>query len=438
MKKTIISIFLLLNIIISQNCGAIEDSVRKVDLQQAINVAVENNLDLMTSKLNINIAQNAIKQANRLNNPSINTFFNYGAAGWSEPQQIGASELIEIGKRGPRKQLAKANLELVNRYVKFNKFKLKMDVREAYVKLVAAKSILYTLKQQQSLQENLLSIAKKRYKANLVPEIDVIQAEIALNQMITQVNSADVDVKTALNNFNKVINDKNKIVYDSVDKIFAEENNFEELLTPDPQREMPTFDEIDERALANRFDIKIAKNQVDIAHKNLIVVARQRVPDIEIIGGWLYQKANHTDDNRFNGGAYAGANLVNIPLFYNYSPEIKNAKLALEQANLNYTSVENKALIDLHSAYDRFLTARVNLNHYEKKILTDSEELINVSTKSYETGKSDITSLIVMKQSYRSIIIGYTQALAEYYNSWTNFLREVNDQEFDLYVDEDL
>ena len=166
MKKTIISIFLLLNIIISQNCGAIEDSVRKVDLQQAINVAVENNLDLMTSKLNINIAQNAIKQANRLNNPSINTFFNYGAAGWSEPQQIGASELIEIGKRGPRKQLAKANLELVNEYVKFNKFKLKMDVREAYVKLVAAKSILYTLKQQQSLQENLLSIAKKRYKAN--------------------------------------------------------------------------------------------------------------------------------------------------------------------------------------------------------------------------------------------------------------------------------
>ena len=78
---------------------------------------------------------------------SINTFFNFGAAGWSEPQQIGASELIEIGKRGPRKQLAKANLELVNEYVKFNKFKLKMDVREAYVKLVAAKSILHTLKQ---------------------------------------------------------------------------------------------------------------------------------------------------------------------------------------------------------------------------------------------------------------------------------------------------
>ena len=102
---------------------------------------------------------------------------------------------------------------------------------------------------------------------------------------------------------------------------------------------------------------------------------------------------------------------------------------------MNYESVKNKATIDLQSAYNKFLTARANLNHYEKKILTDSEELISVSTKSYEEGKSDITALIVMKQSYRSIIIGYTQALAEYYNSWTNFLREVNDPEFDLYED---
>ena len=105
------------------------EEIKKVDLQQAINIAVENNIDLQTSKLDIDIAKNNIKQANRLNNPNINTFFNLGAAGWSEPQQIGASELIEIGKRGPRKNLAKANLELIKENIQYNKFKLKMDVR---------------------------------------------------------------------------------------------------------------------------------------------------------------------------------------------------------------------------------------------------------------------------------------------------------------------
>lgn len=435
MKKVLLIILAYL-LFLPSCCLAIED-INKVNLQQAINIAVENNIDLQSAKLNIDIAKNQIKTANRLNNPDINTFYNLGAAGWSEPQQIGASELIEIGKRSARKNLAKANLELINESVRYTKFKLKMDVREAYVKLVAAKSVLYTLKQQQDLQENLLHIAQKRYKANLVPEIDVIQAQIALNQMITQVNSAEVNVKTEFNNFNKVINDKEGKVYDTVDKIFAEENNFEELLTPEPQMDVPTFEEIDERALANRFDIKLAANQIEVARKNLIVVARKRIPDIELVGGWMYQRANHTDDNRFNSGAYVGANIVNIPLFYNYSPEIKNAKLELDQAIMNYNSTKNKALIDLHSAYSKFLTARTNLNDYEKKIVIDSEELINVSAKSYEQGKSDITSLIVMKKSYQSIILGYTQAIENYYNSWTDFLREVNSQEFDLYADDE-
>ena len=83
------------------------------------------------------------------------------------------------------------------------------------------------------------------------------------------------------------------------------------------------------------------------------------------------------------------------------------------------------------------MTARDNLNCYEKNILTSSQKLIESSIKSYESGKTDLTALIVMKQSYKSIIVGYTYALAEYYNSWTNFLREVNDESFDLYDDID-
>lgn len=39
-----------------------------------------------------------------------------------------------------------------------------MDVREAYINLVEAKSILDTLEQQEELQEELLKIAKVRVK----------------------------------------------------------------------------------------------------------------------------------------------------------------------------------------------------------------------------------------------------------------------------------
>lgn len=410
---------------------AVQD-VKKVYLNQAIDAALENNIDLQAAKLERNIAKNNIKTANRLQNPSFDAFYFLGAAGNSEPKQLGVSENIEIAKRKARKNLAESNLKLVEKNIDYTIFDLKMDVREAYINLVEAKSILDTLEQQEELQEELLKIAKVRVKNHNAPDIDVIQAEIALNQMITQVNSARVNVKKALSDFNKVINNPDNIVYDSMDNIFSEENNFQEMMTPPPNFDFPSFDEIVQNAIRNRYDIQIAKQEIDVAEKNLTVTARQRIPDIQLTGGYAYQVGSYTDSGNFNNGAYAGASLVNIPLFYNYSPEIQNAALKLKQAELKYESSKNRAVKDVSAAYDRFLTAVDNLNHYEKKIITGSEELIETSKNSYEAGKSDITSLIVMKQSYKSIIIGYTQALAEYYNSWTNFLREVNDEKFTL------
>lgn len=410
---------------------AVQD-VKKVYLNQAIDAALENNIDLQAAKLERNIAKNNIKTANRLQNPSFDAFYFLGAAGNSEPKQLGVSENIEIAKRKARKNLAESNLKLVEKNIDYTIFDLKMDVREAYINLVEAKSILDTLEQQEELQEELLKIAKIRVKNHNAPDIDVIQAEIALNQMITQVNSARVNVKKALSDFNKVINNPDNIVYDSMDNIFSEENNFQEMMTPPPNFDFPSFDEIVQNAIRNRYDIQIAKQEIDVAEKNLTVTARQRIPDIQLTGGYAYQVGSYTDSGNFNNGAYAGASLVNIPLFYNYSPEIQNAALKLKQAELKYESSKNRAVKDVNAAYDRFLTAADNLNHYEKKIITGSEELIETSKNSYEAGKSDITSLIVMKQSYKSIIIGYTQALAEYYNSWTNFLREVNDEKFTL------
>lgn len=425
MKKILSIIFILF---IGQITFA-ENSVQKVTLNEAIDIAVKNNIDFQANKLDTEIAKNNIKTANRLQNPDFDVFYNFGSAGKGNPQLFGLTETIEIAKRGARKKLAKANYELAKENLKYYEFDLKMDVREAYINLVASKSILKSLQEQQKLLQELLAIAKKRYQAGAAPEMDVIQAEIALNQMTTQVNTAKVNVKSATFEFNKTINPKDKtyLQFDSTDNVFKD--NFIDLATPTPTSQMPNFDSIAEDSIKNRFDIKIAKHQIDIAEKNLKLVARQRIPDLEIQGGYGYQSKGMSDDGRFKSGAYAGASLVNLPILYAYRPEIKNAKLEVEKAELNYISTQNKALKDLNNAYEKFVTAQMNLNYYNDKLLKNSAEMIRVSKRSYEVGKSNLTTLIVMEQSYKSIIIGYTYALADYYNCWIDFLREVNQEE---------
>ena len=408
--------------------------IKKISLQKALDIAVENNIDYQASKMDIGIAENKVKASNRLQNPQVNSFFNIGDIGRGNPQTAGLSETVEIAKRDARKKLAMANLELTRQNLDYIKFDLKMDVREAYVNLVLAKEILLVLESRQRLLQDLLEIAKKRVAAGEVEEVDVIQTEIALNQLVIQVNTQKANVKSAMFDFNKAINIKNEgsIKYDALDDNFSDKDDFIALLSPKPRDKLPPFELIMESSLKNRYDIKIAKQQIDVARKNLVYVTRQRVPDIELMGGYGFMTKGMSETGAYMNGAYAGANIVNIPLFYTFKPEIQNAKMQVDQAELKYTSVENKAINDLHSAYEKFLTAKLNLNYYNDNLLKNSNELIKVAKKNYAQGKSSLTTLIVMEQSYRSIVAGYTYALADYYNCWIDFLREVNVENFDL------
>ena len=431
MKKILLLAFLIL--ITNLSCLAIVDRT-KISIQEAVEIASQNNLDIQASRLNLKISENSIKEANRLENPQVGAFFDIGKAGKGNPQQIGLIQVIELGKRGPRKALAQSNQELTQKNIEYLERDLRMDVREAYTNLLAKKAVLTTRMQQEDILKGMLEFAKERYKTKKVSEIDVLQAQLQVNQITTEVNSAKYDVKTALYEFNKVINCPDGF-YDTIDDHFT--TDYEPLLIPKPSAKMPDFETIANKAINNRVDIKIALQEIEVAEKELLVVLRKKVPDLELIGGYSYQSRGMSDDGSFKHGAFAGFNFLNIPLFYSYAPEINNAKLKLEQAHLNYASVENKAENDLKKAYEKFLTAQTNLNYYNEELLSSSEDLIKASRKSYKEGKIDLTTLITMEESYRMIIIAHTYATADYYNAWNYFVREVNNENFKTITEEE-
>ena len=196
---------------------------------------------------------------------------------------------------------------------------------------------------------------------------------------------------------------------------------------------MPDFETISNDAINNRYDIKIALQQIEVAEKELLVVLRKKVPDFELGAGYSYRNKFQSDSEDFKHGLFAQASIVNIPLLYRFKPEIEAAKLKLEQAHLNYASVENKALNELKKAYEKFLIAQLRLKNYNEQLIVNSEELINESRTSYYIeDKTDLTTLISMEESYRMISVAYTEALADYYNAWNAFIREVNNENFTI------
>ena len=419
--------FIISLILISFSLCVYAGEYKPVDLKTAIDIAEKNNLDIKSAQMDVDIAKNEIKIANRLQNPSLDTAWNFGKAGKGNPNQIGLSQTIELFKRDSRKKLAKANYKLTTENFEYQKFNLKMDVAEAYVKLIVAKAILKKYEHQQKFLEDLLEISNRNNAGK--SDLDTMEARIALNQMIAEVNNAKTDAKTTRIEFNKIINSPDS-KYDAPDMDLSKSNIIAGINIPQADTELPSFRSIEDSVIKNRYDIKIAQNEIKKAEKNLLVTGRQRVPDIELSGGYGYQTVGLSDDNHYKSGAYLAANLVNIPILYNYRPEIKNAELEVEKAKLNYTSTVNKAKKEIEIAYEKFVTAKLNLENYNDKILKDSEDLFSMFEKKYKSENVDFATLAAVEESYQDLVVGYSNALSDYYISWIEFLRELNTEEF--------
>ena len=420
MKKIILTT--LVFSLFSQSCWAILDE-HKISIQEAIQKVLETNPQIQMLEMDVEISKNKTKTANRLQNPSIDVLKSMGDAIETEPQIIGGSYKFELFKRGKRKQLAKSQEVVVINQSKFSKYDLILEVRKAYIDLLLKKSILNIVREQEKLARELYESMQKDLKAGKIPQTEVLQAKIALNRTIMTVNNAKSNVIFSQNRFNTVMNTSD-INYDTKeDKL---NGNYHDLMTIEPTDNMLDFNGIKTFALKQRYDLQKARQEVISAQKNLEVIKSQLIPDVEIQAGYGYKTSSKSDSGSFESGAYVGASLVNIPIFYQYKPEIKNAKLEIEKAQLKYKDVEIDALRNITDAWEKFVITRENLNFYNDELLSNSKELLDASIKGLAKKEIDLTAFLVTKKTYFDLMLEYQQALADYYISYAELVKEMN------------
>lgn len=424
MKKFLAVLFLILT---ANACFAIQEE-QKIDLKGAIDVALQTNPQIKLSKLDIDIARNNIFVADRLQNPSIHTFQNIPKAGVGNPQQIGLDYTIEILKRGKRKETAKTYSLAAIDSQKFLEYSLITDVKKSYINLLVKKSHLQILKEQEVLCKELYERMEEEVEKGNMPETEAIQAKIVLNRAIMYSNIARSEVISAQNYFNSVMNTSN-INYDTKEDTLPVD--YKTLMTVSPTDNSINFSDIKNYALLHRYDLLAAKKEVQAAKNKLEAVKSQRIPDIELTGGYAYQTKGMSGDGHFQSGGYIGASLINIPLLYNYSPEIENARIEIEKAELRYKDIEIDAIRNLTDAWEKFVIARTNLNFYNNELLNNSQELMSSSRKSLHNKEIDLTTFLVSKKLYLELILGYQDTLGEYYTSFAELLKEINANSLD-------
>ena len=416
MKKILTLIVIIFAIVAPVNAEVV-----RISADEAVQLALENNLTLQSKRKEVDILKQEVKMANALKNPQLQANILTGSISKANSSQAGVALPIEISKRGVRKKSAIAKLNRIEDQIRQEELNLKIDVMSAYFDVVYMKTVVAILKQREELFKEMEIVANSKPKNSLNYEIEKLQSDMKHKKQIILLNKAKADLLCAQFHLNEVLNLKNanSVMYDARETSLFQEHI--SLLAID----IPEYQKIEDIAMKYSYSIKISNDNIAISKAELTQAKHLVIPDLTVAGGYAYSSDGKTQGS-FIGGS------IDMPLLYTYRPEVNRAKIILERAKIDRVSFENQLKFALKQDYNKFKYAKENMNYY-KEILQDSETILQMSRDRYAKGQTVLLNVFIIENSHKDILNEYIDAMQIYYRAYLELMHNVG---HDLLLDE--
>ena len=419
MKKFLFTLFFI--IISITNVRA---NVVNTDLDNIIDIGLRENYDLKMKRMELKAVEKDIKIANRLKNPEIQSNVVVGNVALGNCSQAGVSLPIEVLKRGVRKRVAQEEFSIKQTELKQAEHNLKLQIMQAYFDILYAKSVCKIQEERLKLFKSLVKITtdKPKYPSY---EIDNLKADIQYAQQQIEVNRAKANLLAKQFELNKILNTGNDdIMYDTKEASLLGHWAFLTI-------RIPEYNELEKIALDYSYIIKISEKNISKSEQEVLMAKRQRVPDVSVAGGYAWQAYKNTTNNF--GGAYVGFGM-DLPILYNFTPEIQKAQIYLERSKVGKKAYEHQLKYELKKDYNTFKYSAQNME-YSKKILEDSEKIVKLSTQGYISGKNTYTDLVINENGHQEVLSQYLTAMSRHFYSYLELMQDIG---HDILIEEDL
>lgn len=412
MKKFFITFILFLVSALPSYCEIVH-----ITMDQAVTLALENNLDLKSKRKQAEEMEQNIKIANALKNPQFQSNFLMGKVTRGNSSQFGLAVPIEVSKRGIRKKIAQKDLDIVQKEIKAKELDLKIEVMRNYFYVLYAKSVVKILQDREKLFKDMQSIAEQHPKNSPNYKLDVLHSQMKYQKQLVFLNRAKANLLISQFELNNSLNIKSsEILYDSVEpSLFANDLSILDL-------NLMPYQEIEDTAMKYSYSLSIAQDNIQRSEQEVINAKHKRIPDITVGGGYAYQTAHQTGSDALPG-AYVGVN-ADIPLFYFYTPEVNRAKIVLERSQIDKDSFENHLKYALKEDYNKFKYAKINVAYYNT-ILKESNTILEEHKKRYTKGQSSLLNLLQVENMHQETLRDYIDAVQRYYDAYLDMMHNV-------------
>jgi outer membrane protein, heavy metal efflux system len=395
--------------------------------QQAIALFYQRNLGLIAASLNIDDAQAQEIIAAAIPNPVFSLIVSELNPKISRPENRGQAvpavlpqiqQLIETaGKRRLRIESSELATEAVNFDVQDVARVLTNAVRRSYYNLLLAQKTLKVASDNLERYREILRVNEVRLKVGDVAAVDFIRIEVESlkiqgdqDQARAALNQARADLLLLLGW------PENSIEITAV----------EAWPEAAPEIALAKQDQLVERALERRPDMKAARIRIAQAKKMLTLAQRLAIPDVTISA--FYER---DAGNFFPNSGGVGISLP-IPLFYQQKGQISKARVGVTTAELALAQSEQGVRTEVLKASASWQSADAIARRFETSVVKRIETLRKAREIAYQKGAVGVLDLIDAERSYKAIMLDYYTALANRSKAWADLLMAYGEETRDF------
>lgn len=410
MKKRLLAIMLL----ISWKTFSMD-----VDLEKAVNMALENNRDLKTSKIET-VQQNLIyKQAYKEGLPSISLESDYtddrnsSDDGYFENGIVLTQSLYSGGEISYGIEGSKKNRELYEISYQKEKWDTRLEVVKEYINILQLKKTSEVYKASIAEKEEELKKQLEFYNLGLIDKSEILKVESSLYETQSDLLDAENNILMEKLNLKKLLGmdlDENIVLGD----INLGNLNPENItLTSDVGKALE--DGLEARKLSLNYEI------TEIEEK---AAKSDFLPEVDL--EYAYESS---DESSFSDSADAGDWQWRVGIsfeweifnFGSFMDSYKSAKLDTDKAEISRKDQLEDLKKNIISSYLNLKT-KYNLIEVRKKDLEASKETYEIDREKYSNRLIDTADYLDTESDYREAEVNYINARLDYRETYEEYI----------------
>ena len=276
---------------------------------------------------------------------------------------------------------------------------LLFSLRGAFVSTLQAKAVLQLAKDNLDYYDHVLDISRTRFSAGDIAQLDLDRLELQRVQYESDVQTAEVDLRTAKIQLLTLLNDSTPVEQFDVVGPF----DFKDQLT--------SLNDFRKIALDTRPDLKAAFEAVDKAQTDHKLAVANGSTDPTLSGWYTHNSSNN---NPFGINTFGASVSIPLRIFDRNQGEKLRTQLDIDRNDKLMTATQAQVFSDVDSAYAVVNSNLILLRPYKAKYLQQAVRVRDTVFFAYQHGGASLLDFLNAQSDYRTVQLTYVDLIGAY------------------------